>query len=83
MHLPNSFVCVNLGKRAVDERLSSTQIVLQQQEETMRRADRERRALTDRVKDLERALQASEAERKHIQVQVLDNNNTFLWQSQQ
>lgn len=59
---------VFLGKRGVDERLTTTQMLLQQQEEVARRADRERRALTDRVKDLERALQASDTDRKHTQV---------------
>uniref|UniRef100_A0A3P9BZZ5 Ciliary rootlet coiled-coil, rootletin n=1 Tax=Maylandia zebra TaxID=106582 RepID=A0A3P9BZZ5_9CICH len=58
-------------KRGLDERLTTTQILLQQQEEAVRRGDRERRALSDRVKDLERALQASETDKKHIQK---DNN---------
>lgn len=61
-------MCVTVGKRGVDERLSTTQILLQQQEEAVRRGDRERRALTDRVKDLERALQATEMDKKHTQV---------------
>lgn len=56
------------GKRGLDERLTTTQILLQQQEEAVRRGDRERRALSDRVKDLERALQASEQDKKHTQV---------------
>lgn len=61
-------LCVIVGRRGLDERLTTTQILLQQQEETVRRGDRERRALSDRVKDLERALQASEVDRKHTQV---------------
>lgn len=61
-------MCVIVGKRGLDERLTTTQILLQQQEEAVRRGDRERRALTDRVKDLERALQASEMDKKHTQV---------------
>lgn len=59
-----------VGKRGLDERLTTTQILLQQQEEVVRRGDRERRALTDRVRDLERALQASEADKKHTQVRA-------------
>lgn len=59
---------MTVGQRGLDERLTTTQILLQQQEEAVRRGDRERRALTDRVKDLERALQASEMDRKHTQV---------------
>lgn len=62
------FGCLIIGKRGLDERLTTTQILLQQQEEAVRRGDRERRALSDRVKDLERALQASETDKKHIQV---------------
>ncbi len=61
-------MCETLGKRGLDDRLTTTQILLQQQEETVKRGDRERRALTDRVKDLERALQASEMDKKHTQV---------------
>lgn len=64
-------MCVTVGKRGLDERLTTTQILLQQQEEAVRRGDRERRVLTDRVKDLERALQASEMDKKHTQVCVL------------
>uniref|UniRef100_A0A8C7KRB4 Rootletin-like n=1 Tax=Oncorhynchus kisutch TaxID=8019 RepID=A0A8C7KRB4_ONCKI len=56
--------------RGVDGRLSSTQAMLQQQEETARRGERERRTLTDRVKELERALQTVETEKKHTQDQL-------------
>lgn len=56
------------GKRGLDERLTTTQMLLQQQEEAVRRGDRERRGLADRVKDLERTLQASEMDKKHMQV---------------
>uniref|UniRef100_A0A673XCW3 Ciliary rootlet coiled-coil, rootletin n=1 Tax=Salmo trutta TaxID=8032 RepID=A0A673XCW3_SALTR len=58
------------SKRGVDGRLSSTQAMLQQQEETVRRGERERRSLTDRVKELERALQTAETEKKHTQDQL-------------
>ena len=61
-------MCVAIGRRGLDERLTTTQMLLQQQEETVRRGDRERRALSDRVKDLERMLQASETDKKHTQV---------------
>lgn len=67
---------VAAGKRGLDERLTTTQILLQQQEEAVRRGDRERRALTDRVKDLERALQASEMDRKHTQVRTRTHTHT-------
>lgn len=62
------FTCASAGKRGLEERLSTTQILLQQQEEAVRRADRDRRAVTDRLKDLERALQVSETDKKHMQV---------------
>ena len=70
-------MCVIVAKRGLDERLTATQILLQQQEELVRRGDRERRALTDRVKDLERALQASETDKKHTQVHT--HTNTFVY----
>lgn len=41
---------------------------LQQQKEEVRRAERDRRAATDRLKDLERALHVSETDKKHMQV---------------
>lgn len=69
--------CVIVAKRALDEHLMATQILLQQQEEMVRRGDRERRALTDRVKDLDRSLQASETDKKHTQVHTHTNIHTF------
>lgn len=55
----------------------------------MRRGERERRALCDRVKDLERALQACEMDKKHIQVHthlcfclcVCKHNLLFIYSS--
>lgn len=69
---------MTVGKRGLDERLTTTQILLQQQEEAVRRGDRERRALTDRVKDLERALQASEMDKKHTQVHTHISEHVYL-----
>ena len=62
------FMRVPAGKRGLEERLSTTQILLQQQKEAVRRAERDRRAATDRLKDLERALHVSEMDKKHMQV---------------
>lgn len=62
------FVHVAAGQRGLEERLSTTQILLQQQKETVRRAERDRRAATDQLKDLERALHVSETDKKHLQV---------------
>lgn len=72
------FTCVTVVKRGLDERLTTTQIMLQQQEEAVRRGDRERRALTDRVKDLERALHTSEMDKKHTQVHTNTHTHFFV-----
>lgn len=87
--LLNVCVCVwGAGKRGLDERLTTTQILLQQQEEGVRRGDRERRALSDRVKSLERCLQTSESEKKHAQVRSVCSHSqqgpdgsviSFIW----
>lgn len=71
------FVCgVTAVKQGQDERLTTTQLLLQQQEEAARRGDRERRALGDRVKDLERALHAVEMDKKHTQVDTHTHTDT-------
>lgn len=59
-------VCVD--KRAVDGKLSSAQALLQQQDESLRRGERERRALNERIKELERLSLNAEAERKRVEV---------------
>lgn len=64
-------VLLHLVKRGLDERLTTTQVLLQQQEDAVRRGDRERRALSERVKELERLLQASETDKRHTQVHRL------------
>lgn len=63
-------------KHGLDERLTTTQLLLQQQEEAVRRGDRERRGLSDRVKDLERALHAVEMDKKHTQVNTHTHTHT-------
>lgn len=72
------FTPATVGKRGLDERLTTTQILLQQQEEAVRRGDRERRALTDRVKVLERALHASDLDKKHTQVHICVLVSTYI-----
>lgn len=62
------FAHVAAGQRGLEERLSTTQVLLQQQKEAVRRAERDRRAATDQLKDLERALHVSETDKKHLQV---------------
>lgn len=56
------------GKQALEQRLTTTQLLLQQQEEAARRGERERRSLSDKVKELERALHGLEVDKKHAQV---------------
>ena len=60
----------------MDGRLSSAQTLLQQHEEAGRRGERERRALADRAKELERALQALETDKKHMQVHTHTHTHT-------
>lgn len=63
--------CVCADKRAADEKMSSTQALLQQQEESLRRADRDRRALNERIKELERLSLNTETERKRVEVRLI------------
>lgn len=50
--------------------LSSTQATLLLQEETLRRGERERQALREKVTALERSLHAAEGERRAAQVGI-------------
>lgn len=52
----------------MDGKLSSAQTALMLQEETLRRNDRERKALLDKVATLERSLQSADSERRTTQV---------------
>lgn len=60
------FVCVD--KRGVDVKLSSAQALLHEQDESLRRGERERRALNERIKELERLCLSAEAERRRVEV---------------
>ena len=55
-------------KRGIDGRLTSAQTALMMQEETIRRNERERKVLSDKVSTLERALAAAESEKRQLQV---------------
>lgn len=61
-------VCVCLDKRVLDDKLSTTQAQMHQQEELQRRGERDRRALNDKIKELERILLNTEAERRRVEV---------------
>lgn len=56
------------GRRGADGKLGSAQAALLLQEETLRRGERERRALLEKVSALERSLHAAEGERRSAQV---------------
>lgn len=59
-----------LDKRGIDGRLSSAQTALMLQEETIRRNERERKAMADKINSLERAVAAAESEKRQLQVSV-------------
>ena len=58
------------GRRGGGGELSSTQATLLLQEELLRRGERERRALREKVTALERSLHAAEGERRAAQVGI-------------
>ena len=62
------------GKRDTDGRLASVQNALMAQEEAMRRGDRDKKQLADKLSGLERALANAEAEKQQLQVSRL-----LLW----
>ena len=55
-------------KRGIDGRLTSAQTALMMQEETIRRNERERKVLQDKIAGLERSLAAAESEKRQQQV---------------
>jgi hypothetical protein len=59
------------GKRDIDGRLASAQTALMLQEETIRRNDRERKQMSDRIGELEQNLAGSEADNKRNEVNQL------------
>ena len=68
------FVC-NFGvlvwltdKRGIDSRLASAQTALMLQEETIRRNERERKVMADKINSLERSLAAADTEKRQQEV---------------
>lgn len=55
-------------KRGIDGRLASAQTALLLQEETIRRNERERKAMGDKICSLERNVAALESEKRQLQV---------------
>ena len=60
--------CLSPGKRDIDGRLATAQTALMVQEETIRRKERERKALSDKVGALERSVASLESEKRQMQV---------------
>lgn len=58
--------CIFLGKRGADGRLSSAQTALMLQEETIRRLERERKVLNEKMLALETNFAQSEADRRNF-----------------
>ena len=56
------------GKKDIDSRLASAQTALMLQEETIRRNERERKSMSDKISNLERNLTAAETEKRQQQV---------------
>ena len=55
-------------KRGIDGRLASAQTALMLQEETIRRNERERKAMADKISNLERAVSAGDSEKRQLNV---------------
>ena len=73
----SAFVCL-LGRRDVDRRLSSAQSALLLQQETLKRADRERCQLVERIDALQRSLAANENDKRLLEVPILKNQECAL-----
>ena len=59
-----------VGKRDIDGRLASAQTALMLQEETIRRNERERKQMLDKINNLERNISAMEADRRQLEVHM-------------
>ena len=59
------------GKKDIDSRLASAQTALMLQEETIRRNERERKSMSDKISNLERNLSAGDTEKRQLQVWVV------------
>lgn len=63
-------------KRGIDGRLASAQTALMLQEETIRRNERERKALTDKVSSLEHKLTSLETEKRQLMEKLAKQKQT-------
>ena len=55
-------------KRGIDGRLASAQTALMLQEETIRRNERDRKTMADKISNLERSIAGAESEKRQTQV---------------
>ena len=73
LHKPFVFIACLMflsGKRGADGKLSSAQTALMLQEETIRRLERERKTLNEKMEALETSLAQSDAERRQLKDKV-------------
>ena len=66
----------NLGeaeedKKGIDGRLASAQTALMLQEETIRRNERERKAMADKISAMERQVVAAESDKRQMNVSLV------------
>ena len=71
----------NLGeaeedKKGIDGRLASAQTALMLQEETIRRNERERKAMADKISAMERQVVAAESDKRQMNVSLVQK---MLW----
>ena len=59
-----------VGRREADERLNSAQTALMLQEEAIRRSERDRQQLADKISSLERSLASADKEKRSLQVLI-------------
>ena len=71
------FECVIAGKRDIDGRLASAQTALMLQEETIRRNERERKQMLDKINNLERNISAIESDKRQLEVCEASRNNSL------
>ena len=63
-----NYVCFISDKRGIDGRLANAQTALMLQEETIRRNERERKGMADKISNLERTIAGNESEKRQTQV---------------
>ena len=74
----------NLGeaeedRKGIDGRLASAQTALMLQEETIRRNERERKSMSDKISALERQITTSEADKRQLNVSILEDFIFIYW----